>query len=207
MPYQIAPPPATNDPNFIVTNVGMTPEHLTTLRAYGDELLAKRPMMGRVGLNEYLIDKTRRVTLVGWLPTPEKDSATDWMYKMGADVAQAANAQFWQYDLWGFYDEMQYLLYKGNDVPAEQGHFGWHQDNGDESKRPQRKLSFSIILSDPSEYTGGDLQFMDGSERTIRQKDAGTTIIFPSWMVHRVTPVEQGERRAITGWLTGPKFK
>jgi hypothetical protein len=30
---------------------------------------------------------------------------------------------------------------------------------------------------------------------------------FPSYMVHRVTPITSGTRKAIVAWVTGPGFK
>ena len=34
----------------------------------------------------------------------------------------------------------------------------------------------------------------------------GRIIAFPSFMIHRVTPVVEGIRRSIVVWVTGPKF-
>lgn len=62
-------------------------------------------------------------------------------------------------------------------------------------------LSFSVYLSDPADYRGGDfvLQTPYGQER-IKQ-DAGSAIVYPSSMLHWVEPVEEGSRWAAVGWV------
>jgi len=70
-----------------------------------------------------------------------------------------------------------------------------------------RKLSVVIQLSDPSEYDGGNLQFMLGNESENAKKEKGMLYAFPSWVLHRVTPVTEGTRRSLVIWLSGPKFK
>ena len=34
--------------------------------------------------------------------------------------------------------------------------------------------------------------------------DKGEIVIFPSWMLHKVTPVTKGKRKVIVGWGIGP---
>jgi PKHD-type hydroxylase len=80
----------------------------------------------------------------------------------------------------------------------------WHTDSipGD----TVRKLSFTIQLTDPTEYEGGDLEFMPAiSDPKIKQQ--GMITIFPSFMTHRVTSVTTGVRHAIVGWIHGPDFR
>jgi PKHD-type hydroxylase len=73
--------------------------------------------------------------------------------------------------------------------------------------RPPRKLSVVLQLSDPSEYEGGDLEIMNCSEPTQVKKEKGLVTAFPSFMLHRVTPVTKGIRRTLVVWLTGPRFR
>jgi predicted 2-oxoglutarate/Fe(II)-dependent dioxygenase YbiX len=37
--------------------------------------------------------------------------------------------------------------------------------------------------------------------------EIGSLSVFPSYQLHEVTPVESGIRRALVGWVIGPKFK
>jgi PKHD-type hydroxylase len=113
------------------------------------------------------------------------------------------NGQFYKYDLQGFAENFQYTVYNGE--AEEPGHYTWHQD-WNNSGTP-RKLSLVVQLSDPSEYEGGDLQIMSGAEPTTVDKGLGKVVLFPSFMLHRVTPVTKGIRRSLVVWVTGPAFK
>jgi len=74
-----------------------------------------------------------------------------------------------------------------------------------------RKLSLSLILSDPDDYEGGDFYIQTGSpdpEKLIKmEQKKGRVLAFPSFMIHGVAPVTKGTRRSIVVWVDGPKFK
>lgn len=88
------------------------------------------------------------------------------------------------------------------------GHYKWHHDIDWRSHPVQRKVSISVQLTDPTEYEGGDLEFQDTTSpdpQSMRQK--GTVIVFPSYVVHRVTPVTKGVRKALVSWIEGPAWR
>lgn len=62
-------------------------------------------------------------------------------------------------------------------------------------------LSFTVFLSDPRSYEGGEL-IIDhaGHEDTVKIQ-AGSMILYPSTAVHRVAQVTKGERIACAGWI------
>ncbi len=77
-----------------------------------------------------------------------------------------------------------------------------------------RKLSMTISLND--DYEGGQLQFktLGGLEDKFETKiqtpeitKKGSIIVFPSSLVHRVTPVTKGVRYSLVVWFLGPPFK
>ena len=71
-----------------------------------------------------------------------------------------------------------------------------------------RKLSFSLQLSDPDDYEGGNVQFLDENGKSYfapRQK--GSIILFDSRTQHRVLKVTKGTRKSIVGWVVGPRWK
>jgi PKHD-type hydroxylase len=71
-----------------------------------------------------------------------------------------------------------------------------------------RKLSFSLVLSDSADYEGGALEFFTSSAGPSEaEQKRGRVIAFPSYMVHRVTPITKGVRKSIVFWVVGPKFK
>ena len=79
----------------------------------------------------------------------------------------------------------------------------------------KREISVSLILNSKDEYTGGSLQMITPNciteDNTIEPKDVevqeqGTLIIFPSSMIHQVTPVLSGVRKSLVLW-TGSNIK
>ena len=203
MSYRLPPPPVMVDPSVKCCDAGLTPGQLKAIRELGDGLLAERPIAARVGFNEASrVDPAKRHAVVQWLPFPTATNGTAWIYEMCADVIQQANGLHWRYDVTDFYDQLHYVCYA-----APSDHFTWHRDSGDDWRRPQRKLAFSLLLSDPSEYEGGAFQVNDGAEHTVAATEAGTFIIFPASMLHRVLPVTRGARRALIGWAAGPPLR
>jgi PKHD-type hydroxylase len=84
------------------------------------------------------------------------------------------------------------------------GQFIWHTDFT--RVRPTRKLGFTLQLSSPEDYEGGELQFMqENAHPDIKER--GVLTVFPSWVWHQITPVTKGTRLAVVGWVHGPTFK
>ena len=71
-----------------------------------------------------------------------------------------------------------------------------------------RKLSFSLQLSDPKDYVGGELQFLGSDDSTFfAPKQKGSLVVFDSRTKHRVVKVKSGVRRSLVGWVVGPRWK
>ena len=72
-----------------------------------------------------------------------------------------------------------------------------------------RKLSVSIQLTDPKKYKGGELKLYDGEDQygVIMNKNQGALVVFPSYVLHEVTPVTKGERNSLVTWVSGNQFK
>jgi len=157
------------------------------------------------------LKKTRDSNIV-WL----KDS---WIYELIIPYIDLANKNAgWNFD-WDFLEECQFTKYKKGQ------HYTWHQDCFDEPynkpNKPKehgkiRKLSLTINLSDPKDYTGGELEFdfNDGgpiahSNRYICKDilPKGSMIVFPSHIWHRVKPITSGERNSLVVWNLGYPFK
>ena len=69
-----------------------------------------------------------------------------------------------------------------------------------------RKISMTLLLSDPSEFKGGELQFMDKTKE-IKDLKQGQAIFFASFLRHRVAPVKKGVRRSLVMWFGGPPLR
>ena len=71
-----------------------------------------------------------------------------------------------------------------------------------------RKISFSLQLSNPDEYEGGELQIMDYNGKPFFcPKERGTLVLFDSRSKHRVRKVKTGIRKSIVGWVIGNQWK
>jgi PKHD-type hydroxylase len=68
-----------------------------------------------------------------------------------------------------------------------------------------RKLSVTLLLND--NFDGGQFEFFDLEKEHQPKMTAGTLIVFPSFMVHRVTEITKGVRNSLVCWCVGPKFK
>lgn len=62
-------------------------------------------------------------------------------------------------------------------------------------------VSFTLFLSDPDSYAGGELAFDSGSGESAFKLPARSAICYPTGQLHRVRPVERGERLAVVGWV------
>lgn len=89
--------------------------------------------------------------------------------------------------------------------PAGEGRYDTHIDVGQGAWG--RKLSFVVQLTPPDAYVGGDLMIGVGPSEEAVPRQQGLLVVFPSYMPHRVTPVESGERFTMVGWLHGPSFR
>lgn len=123
-----------------------------------------------------------------------------WMYQKLGQVGIQCNHERYGYDLLGFHHLLQLARYREGDF------FDWHLDFG-AGEISHRKLSISVQLSDPDEYEGGDLQFMVNQNIINAPREKGTVIIFPSFILHRVTPIIKGTRHSIVAWLGGPPYR
>ncbi len=82
--------------------------------------------------------------------------------------------------------------------------YGRHTDNAlmhDQGHDYRSDVSFTVFLSNPDTYEGGELvtELSDG-DRTYKLS-AGSAIIYPASTLHRVEPVTHGQRLAAVGWV------
>ena len=143
------------------------------------------------------VNSNIRRSQISWL---SNSADTSWVFEKLADVAARINAKHFRFELTGFGEPLQLTNYD----QSENGMYGWHQDYGG---GVSRKLSMAVQLADPSEYEGGNLQVMTATEPTNIRKQRGLIAVFPSYIVHQVTPVTQGSRQSLVAWVSGPAFK
>lgn len=146
------------------------------------------------------LDKKTRSSSIKWIPTTTE---FEWLYKKLMDLSIEANQALWDFDLKTMPEGIQYTEY----YASNRGHYTWHQDIGPDLLS-QRKVSITVQLSDTNEYEGGDLEIWSGGDEGRKMpRGKGTVVIFPSYMMHRVTPVTKGTRKSFVLWVGGEHYK
>jgi PKHD-type hydroxylase len=165
------------------------------------EWLQTQPGCVRVAENEAALQTSVRETNVAWLGAqPELHQ----IWSKFANVFAEVNRRNFHYDLTGFYEPMQIGVYTAD----KKGHYDWHTDASSMDTGAPRKLSMALLLSDSSEFEGGEFQVKASTDeaRTLETK-RGRAWFFPSYMLHRVKPVTKGTRRSLVIWAGGPAFR
>lgn len=125
-----------------------------------------------------------------------------WLYDLLFPLALEANEKAFHFDIDIVTDSIHYVIY-----PEDGGHLDWHMDVGAFGVN-KRKLAMTVQLSDSSDYEGGDFQiWMGGEDYLTVPREKGDVIVFPSFCMHRVTPITRGERRCLVFWTGGRPFR
>ena len=171
---------------------------LDAIAGLGDTLALEKAELSAAGQG---YENLRR-TLVAWV---ERKPETDMLYRRIEEAVLALNARFFRFDLSGL-ASFQYALYGGQDG----GHFDWHKDYGRDPSDPAReprKLTLSLQLSNGTDYEGCDLQVRAGNQIDTAPRARGSLVAFPANVLHQVTPIRTGRRKALVIWAVGPEFR
>ena len=142
-----------------------------------------------------------------------------WIYDQIQPYIHRANKEAgWNFE-WDWSESCQFTKYgKGQ-------YYDWHCDSWEHpynnpndlnSNGKIRKLSVTYTLSDPSEYSGGELEFNFNNPENTSKKNIvkckeilskGSICVFPSFVWHRVCPVKKGTRYSLVIWNLGYPFK
>ena len=185
--------PFEKQSNYYRFNKAIPTEEIDKLREVLD---AKELHDAQVGDNGGTVVLAKRRSKIFWLPKTEEFLN---IYKIFFELISKCNNEFYQFKLTEITENIQYTVYNSED----EGYYDWHIDMG--PGKANRKLSLVCQLSEPSEYEGGELQINTGGILAT-EKEKGTVIIFPSYLLHRVTPVTKGVRRSLVLWIEGPAF-
>jgi PKHD-type hydroxylase len=181
-----------NHLNYYYFASAFTESELALIKEIADKIPKERASIGNEGnVSEY------RISDIAWI---NDNNETQWLYSKIADYAKIANKEMWNFDIWGYQDSLQYTKYYGNG-----GHYDWHADLG--PGLSNRKLSVVLQLSDPGEYEGGELQMNVGGSILSVPKELGLICFFPSFLLHRVTPLTSGVRTSLVTWLCGANLR
>jgi len=175
-----------------------SPEQCQNIIDMGHQQKQEKAQVGHDKQPGGTYDTKKRITTISWIPF----SALPDMYKIIERTMNQVNGNHFGYEGMRLTEPAQFTEYpKG-------GFYDWHMDadvNG-RFEPPVRKISMSILLSDPSEFTGGDLEFMAEGNKPP-QLIQGQAIFFCSLLRHRVSKVKKGIRRSLVMWFGGPHFR
>jgi len=180
-----------HDPNMWETVEGFfTKEECDLIKTTG-----KNMGLQKAGINKDNYDNPlHRKAEVSWIPHSE----LDWMWVKLHNEIVRINHQNWGFNLKHFDEAAQYTVYDGKGT-----HFDFHMDNGP-AQLSVRKISICVNLNEPSEWEGGELQFY--KDRNVIQS-LGAIHVFPSYMLHRITPLTGGKRESLVLWSGGEFYK
>jgi PKHD-type hydroxylase len=181
---------------FVTWNDGFTDEEIILI----DKIAKTRKVDEATVGTDNQKEKEIRSSDVTWI---EYSQDSEWLYDRLAYISNQLNGQFYRFDLFGFQEDLQYTVYDS----SKEGHYTWHVDNGVTNNRASRKLSVVVQLSDPLEYEGGEMELMVDANPLKVDKKKGLITAFPSYVLHRVTPVTKGIRKSLVVWCVGPVFK
>ena len=194
-PIPPRPPIYPKCPTWVWASGLFTDQELDAITAVAETLPAKQVRVGKT--LEYKPEYNRSITR--WLP-PAGETA--WIYQKITAAVAMLNAQHYRFDISGMDEPLYYVTYMAED----QGHYSWHADLAHDSE-PTRKLSITFQMTDPAQYEGGNLEMNATGRPEVLPRERGKLVLFPSYQLHRVTPVTRGKRSALVAWIGGPPFR
>lgn len=117
------------------------------------------------------------------------------------EVTKNANDSIFDFSLLGIIDQdyPQVFKYGENDF------YNMHMELNPMAL--SRKITFIINLSDPSEYEGGNITFLNVDANPADLNEQGTCLVFPSYIPFSIDKVTKGNRKMIVGHVHGAVFK
>ena len=182
----------------ITTEPIFTPQQCNLIIQAGHK---QKPEQAKVGSGEQgQYDTKKRVTTISWIPFDKLPQ----MYKVIENQLSIVNLNHFMFDTVNITEPAQFTEYpKG-------GFYDWHMDLnafGQNGENPIRKISMTCLLSDPSEFKGGELLFSEMRDNKPLPLKQGQAIFFASFLRHKVAPVTKGIRRSLVMWFGGTPFK
>lgn len=131
------------------------------------------------------------------------DAENRWIYEKVVKSIAIANKTHFDFEISGIIHNLQLIEYNMMDEKSP-GHYNWHVDagSGDPSTR---KISYVAQISDPRDYDGCELVVNNFGHEIVANKERGSVHLFPSYMVHKVTPITRGKRFSLVIWIHGSR--
>ena len=149
------------------------------------------------------LDERYRKSIISWIPfakaVPIYQVIRQWM--------EVTNNNYLGFDTVQLSEHGQYAEY------SKGGFYNWHMDSNTEmaAMPTVRKISMTLLLSDPKDFEGGDLELFCGntldSEKNKFKLKQGYAVFFASFLLHRVIPVIKGNRKSLVMWFGGSPLR
>jgi len=194
--------------NFISTRCVLSEVELDTIKAQFSEENCVDAGIGSTDSN-ISVDKKYRSSKIMFITSQKYENTPIWelVQKIHTQISDI-NEKHFKFDL-SYCEHMQLTQYSA----SYKGEYNFHADSFATSGNILRKLSFIIPLSYCDEYEGGELLFkLSKDEINVKRDnpslvDKRQIIVFPSHLLHAITPVTEGIRYSLVGWVNGPRFK
>lgn len=161
----------------------------TILHRFGNTPLRPGLLIPQAGAQETVDTSVRKSSICNVAFSEE----TRWIFDRLRDVATLVNRGL-KFELKGFDEGLQLARY------AQGEFYDWHADLGADVGA-FRKLTLVVQLTSPADYDGGEVEFFPTPVRAPRER--GTVAVFPSYIPHRVLPVQRGPRWSLAAWIAG----
>lgn len=162
--------------------------------------MANEGEMSDAGLVKNRSDHNLRRADLAWIDERE---GGEWIMDRIMECVADANRKYFDFALTEFGESPQVARY----TAERQGHFVWHSDIGEGALASRRKLTMVVQLSDGDHYTGGNLELQADANIRVANTARGSAVLFPAFVLHRVTAVTGGERYSLSTWVHGPAFR
>jgi|TARA_X000001382_G_scaffold130626_1_gene126189 PKHD-type hydroxylase len=175
----------------------LTPEQCNELISVGQKEPQIESSIGDKNKPNY----KHRKSNISWIPFTQQ-----FFYQTIEGWLEVTNNNFFGFDNPKITEACQYSEY------SKDGFYDWHMDSNItmEDMPTVRKISLTLLLSDPKDFEGGELEMFSGSFDSKDNKidlKQGHGVFFASFIPHRVAPVIKGNRKSLVMWFGGPSIR
>ena len=179
--------------SFAINRTFFSNEECEKIKTIGLSQIAQEATIGH-----NLVDEHTRKSRVCWI---EEDDDSEWLFARLQHMILQVNSRFYRYDIYAF-EPLQFTVY---DQVGD--HYDYHTDaKSDTFLEHDRKLSFTVQLSDSNDYEGGDIEIFKPGDSVLGPREKGSLAIFSSLAYHKVHPLTSGTRISLVGWVIGKPF-
>ena len=174
-----------------------SPQQCQQIIDMGHQQKTQEALIGHQDSKGGKYDTKKRITTISWIPF----KAMPDMYRIIERTMKQVNGNHFGYEGMTITEPAQFTEYpKG-------GFYDWHMDCDVNMAHepPVRKISMTLLLNDPAEFEGGELEVMaPGKFAELKQ---GYAICFASFLNHKVNKVKRGVRQSLVVWFGGKPFR